>query len=224
MSGRDEREGQRPVGGSYTFGGRKGRMSPTRRRALAELVPRFEADPPYPGRRVIVEIGCGRGDATAAMAANEPDALVIACEPNAAMIANLAVLIDERGVDNVRLWVGDAFDLFVLLETGSIAEVWVWFPDPWPKARQAGKRLITPARLALIVDALAVGGVLRLASDDVNYVEEALVAMDTEPRLVAGVVARPGQRPITVFEARGMREGRAVIDIAATRTPTPVRP
>ena len=101
-------QGLRPVGGSYTFGGRQGRMSPTRQRAFDELVPRFLAEPPYTGQRIIVEIGCGKGDATAAMAPAEPDALVIACEPNQATVANLAVLLDERSIGNVRLWVGDA--------------------------------------------------------------------------------------------------------------------
>ncbi len=210
-------QGLRPVGGSYTFGGRQGRMSPTRRRAFDQLVPRYAADPPYDGRRVVVEIGCGKGDATAAMAPSEPDSLVIACEPNGAMIANLALLLAEREIGNVRLWVGDAFDLLDTLGPATVTEIRVWFPDPWPKARQAGKRLITPARLALITDALVIGGRLRLATDDPTYAAEALAAIDAEGRLSGGVVPRPFERPITVFEARGLVEGRDAIDIVAAR-------
>ncbi len=210
-------QGLRPVGGSYTFGGRQGRMSATRQRALDVLVPRYAAEPPYAGERIVVEIGCGKGDSTAAMAISDVESLAIACEPNAAMVANLAVLLDERGITNVRLWVGDAFDLLALLGTQSVAEIRVWFPDPWPKARQAGKRLVTAARLALITDALAPAGLFRLATDDPAYAEQALQAIAAEPRLVGRVVTRPTERPITVFERRGLDAGRPAIDIEAVR-------
>ena len=193
-------------------------MSPTRQRAFDELVPRFAAEPPYPGRRVIVEIGCGKGDATAAMAAGDHDSLVIACEPNGAMISHLAVLLEAASIANVRLWVGDAFDLLGLLGPESVAEIRIWFPDPWPKPRQAGKRLITPQRLALITDAIEVGGRIRLASDDAAYAAEALAAIGSEPRLTGRVVPRPPERPVTVFEARGLAEGRTPVDLTATRT------
>lgn len=217
----------RPVGGSYTFGGRQGRMSPTRQRAFDELLPRFElqsdevpaiAAEATSGRRpVIVEIGCGKGDATAAMAEGDGRSLVIASEANGAMLANLAVLLDEGGITNVRLWLGDAFDVLGLLGPGAVSEIRVWFPDPWPKPRHAGKRLITAQRLGLLVDALRVDGVLRLASDDAAYTAEALEAIAAEPRLVGGGVPRPAARPVTRFEARGLREGRQATDLVARR-------
>ncbi|CAB4869757.1 unannotated protein [freshwater metagenome] len=220
---------QWPVGGSYTFGGRQGRMSPTRQRAFDVLVPRYLLTPHDAGslaatpisdaglKRLIVEIGCGKGEATAAMAPGEPDALVIACEPNEATIAHLAWLLDAGDVTNVRLWIGDAFDLLAVLEPHTIAEVRIWFPDPWPKPRHAHKRLFTPLRLGLIVDALAVGARLRLATDDLAYAAEALAAIDAEPRLRGAVVPRPGHRPVTTFEARGLRAGHPAVDIVAVR-------
>ncbi|MEO7397174.1 MAG: tRNA (guanine(46)-N(7))-methyltransferase TrmB [Ilumatobacteraceae bacterium] len=213
---------RQPVGGSYTFGGRQGRMSPTRQRALDDIVPRYLVDPGSLAaargtRRITVEIGCGKGDATAAMASVEPEALVIACEPNRAMIASLAIAIDVNAIDNVRLWVGDAFDLLGRLDAGSVAEIRIWFPDPWPKMRQAGKRLIVPARLALITDALELGGLLRIATDDSAYAEQALRAIERERRLEGRTIERPSGRPVTVFEQRGLRAGRAAIDIEARR-------
>ena len=221
----------RPVGGSYTFGGRQGRMSPTRQRAFDEVLPRYELSLPLPGppdrpipdrripdRPIIVEIGCGKGDATAAMAPGDGDALVIACEPNGAMLANLALLLDEGGITNVRLWLGDAFDLLGVLGPGTVSEIRVWFPDPWPKPRHAGKRLITARRLGLLVDALQVGGRFRLATDDAAYAAEALQAIAVEPRLTGDVAPRPDDRPITRFEARGLREGRVATDVVAWRS------
>ena len=133
------------------------------------------------------------------------------------MIANLAALVDAAGITNVRLWLGDAFDLLAALGPAAVAELRVWFPDPWPKPRHAQKRLVTPQRLALLVDSLAVGGVLRLATDDSAYAAETLDAVQAEARLEGGVVARPAERPVTRFEARGLHEGRSATDIEARR-------
>ncbi len=220
---------QWPVGGSYTFGGRQGRMSPTRQRSFDQLVPRYQITPEDAlssattllsdagTTRLIVEIGCGKGEATAAMAPAEPDALVIACEPNEATIAHLGWLLDAGKVTNVRLWIGDAFDFLALVGPRVVDEVRVWFPDPWPKPRHAHKRLVTALRLGLIVDALRLGGVLRLATDDASYADEATVAIGNEQRLRGGVVPRPDERPVTTFEARGLRLGLPAVDIVATR-------
>jgi len=193
-------------------------MSPTRQRAFDELVPRFLAAPPFArDLPLIVEIGCGAGEATAAMAAGDAGSLVIACEPNSAMVANLATLLDADGITNVRLWVGDAFDLLGLLGPRSVAELRIWFPDPWPKPRQAQKRLFTAQRLSLLTDSLAADGILRLATDDAAYADEALAAIEAEPRLHGAVVPRPAERPTTRFEARGLIEGRSAVDVVARR-------
>jgi len=193
-------------------------MSATRQRALDELVPEYHARLPIADeRRLIVEIGCGRGDATAVMARRDPDSLVIACEVNGATIAHLALLLEADDIDNVWLWHGDGLQLLIDLGPRSVAEVHMWFPDPWPKPRHAHKRLITAERLAVVADALVVGGRLRLATVDASYLEQALAAIFDEPRLCGEVVPRPGERPLTAFETRAEREGRATFDIVATR-------
>ena len=132
---------QWPVGGSYTFGGRQGRMSPTRQRAFDHLVPQYLLTlPVVAAERLIVEIGCGKGEATAAMAPVDSPATVIACEPNEATMAHLATLLDADNITNVHLWIGDAFDLLAHLGPQAVDEIRVWFPDPWPKPRHAHKR------------------------------------------------------------------------------------
>lgn len=207
-----------PVGGTYTFGGRQGRMSPTRQRAFDNLVPRYLLTFPLPDAdRLIVEIGCGKGEATAAMAPGELDATVIACEPNEATMAHLASLLDAGEVTNVRLWIGDAFDLLACVGPQSVDEIRVWFPDPWPKPRHAHKRLVTPLRLGLIVDALRIGGRLRLATDAAAYAKQTLVAIADEHRLQGSQTPRPQERPVTTFEARAHRDYREPIDIEAFR-------
>jgi len=193
-------------------------MSASRQRALDELVPDYLIQLPITDhRRLVVEVGCGKGDATAAMAPTEPDSLVIACEVNGATIAHLATLLDTDDIENVRLWHGDALQLLAEVSPASVAEVRMWFPDPWPKPRHAHKRLVTRERLAVVAGALVLGGRLRIATDDARYAEQALAAIGEEPRLRGGVVPRPPERLMTTFEARAQRDGRASIDVVATR-------
>ncbi len=165
---------------------------------------------------VVVEIGCGKGDATAAMAVDDR-ALVIACEPNQATCAHLAHLLTEAGIGNVRIWIGDVFELCKELPPGTVDEIRAWFPDPWPKPRHGHKRLVHPTRLHTLATMLRLGGRFRLATDDPCYAAETMAACAAEPLLRANIVERPARRPITVFEARGLREGRVAVDIEAIR-------
>jgi tRNA (guanine-N7-)-methyltransferase len=193
-------------------------MSATRRAALDTLVPRYAVQLPLdPGRHLVVEIGCGRGDATAAMAPGDAPALVIACEVNDAAVSHLAILLDRDGIDNVRIWVGDGLRLLDELGSGRVDELRTWFPDPWPKARHAQRRLVSPDRVAFLTDRLSIGGRWRFASDDAAYAAQALDALRAEPRLDVEVVERPHERPVTAFEAKGLAAGRAVTDIVAMR-------
>src|SRR5690606_17850571 len=96
-----------------TYYGRRGRLRTRRREALARLLPVYGVDvhggPPDPaelfGRHapLVLEIGSGMGDATAEMAAADPDRDYLAAEVHAPGVANLLLLIEERGLTNLRV-------------------------------------------------------------------------------------------------------------------------
>jgi tRNA (guanine-N7-)-methyltransferase len=99
-----------------------------------------------------------------------------------------------------------------------LAEIHVWFPDPWPKARHRKRRLIRPEVVALLSGALAPGGVLRLATDVADYAAVMADVLgrcgDLQPLGDRGRVPRPHWRPITRYEAAGHSAGRAIVDLA----------
>lgn len=172
---------------------------------------------------VVLEIGSGMGDATAAMAAADPARDHLAVEAHLPGVAALLVLVERAGLENVRVAHGDAFALVEALEPGSLDEVRVFFPDPWPKARHAKRRLVTPERVAALRERLRVGGVLHLATDWADYAAQAVEVFAADPGLAGpdgGPVApvpRPAHRPVTAFERRGVAAGRAISDVLATR-------
>ncbi|MBD4204916.1 tRNA (guanine-N7)-methyltransferase, partial [Xanthomonas citri pv. citri] len=72
----------------------------------------------------------------------------------------------HAGVTNVRLIEIDASEaLDRLFAPGSVAEVWTFFPDPWPKSKHHKRRLVQPGFAEVVADVLVPGGTWRLATD-----------------------------------------------------------
>ena len=214
-----------PVRSYKRRGGRTGAQAQHR---LAHVLPRYavavtggQLDQQAVFGRVaplVVEIGAGMGEATAALAAAEPARDVLACEVHTAGLASLAGLLADTGLTNVRVVDGDGTALLrERICPAALDEVRVLFPDPWPKARHAKRRLLSPGFCALVADRLRPGGRLHLATDWPAYVEHALAALATCSALNSAVVDRPPTRPVTGYERRGLADGRPAYDIVAVR-------
>ncbi len=172
--------------------------------------------------RLVVEIGSGSGEATAALAAARPSCDVLAFEVWRPGVAETLIRLEKAGVTNVRLLGVDAVWSFAhLLDERSVHELWTFFPDPWPKKRHHRRRLVTPAFAALAASRLAPGGLWRLATDWPDYAEQMQDVLDAEPLLDnvhGGTAPRWADRPLTRFERRGLAAGRPVTDLTYRRT------
>ena len=210
---------------------RAGRMGSGQTRALQELGPRFVL-PFQPtlldfaavfGRRapVVLEIGFGMGDATAAIAERMPGTDFLGIEVHAPGVGALLQRIGQRQLANLRIIQHDAVDaLAAMIPPASLAGVHIFFPDPWHKKRHHKRRLIQPAFVATLAQHLAPGGVLHCATDWQPYAEQMLEVLAAEPLLVntaAGFAPRPELRPLTKFEARGLGLGHGVWDLVFER-------
>ncbi|MEO8123710.1 MAG: tRNA (guanosine(46)-N7)-methyltransferase TrmB [Burkholderiales bacterium] len=210
---------------------RAGRMGSGQTRALQELGPRFVL--PYQattldfesifGRRapVILEIGFGMGDATAAIAASMPEVDFLGVEVHPPGVGALLQRIGERGLTNVRIVQHDAVEvLAAMVPAASLAGIHIFFPDPWHKNRHHKRRLLQHDFVAKLACHLAPGGTLHCATDWQPYAEQMLEVLSAEPLLVntvAGYAPRPDYRPLTKFEARGLKLGHGVWDLIFAR-------
>ena len=202
------------------------RTSPGQAADLARLGPVYAVPldrpldaPAVYGRRapLVLEIGSGTGDATAAMAAADPSRDLLAVEVHTPGVAALLRRVEERGLRNVRVVEADALQVLArVIPPGGLDEVRVFFPDPWPKARHAKRRLVSPAFAALVADRLRPGGRLHVATDWPSYAEHALDVIGASPDLEL-VSRERGDRPRTRFEARGHAAGRPSSDLVAVR-------
>ena len=200
-------------------------------RALAELGPRlvlpFESKPLDPmavfGRTaaLVVEIGFGMGQATAAIAAAQPERDFIGIEVHPPGVGALLQRIDQAGLTNLRLLQHDAVAVLEsMIGPASLAAVHVFFPDPWHKKKHHKRRLIQPPFVALLASRLAPGGRLHCATDWQPYAQQMLAVLTAEPSLANscdGFAPRPDYRPQTKFELRGLNLGHGVWDLVFTR-------
>jgi tRNA (guanine-N7-)-methyltransferase len=189
--------------------------------------PTEEPDGPEPpldarawfGRRapLVLEIGCGSGVSTLAMAKQEPDIDVIAVEIYRRGLAQLLCAIDRDKVSNIRLIRGNGLDVLQrLIAPGSLTGVRVFFPDPWPKARHHKRRFLQLGTVGLIADRLLPGGVLHVATDHPGYAEHIAEVGAGEPRLrradADSRLAISTVRPTTKYETKAQEAGSAVTE------------
>ncbi len=212
---------------------RQGRMTVAQARALRELLERYRiplcSEPvdwaAHFGRRapLVLEIGFGMGHALLETAQRHPEWNCVGVEVYRPGIGALLNAVEAARLTNVRVIEGDARSVLANMVTeGTLDWVMVFFPDPWPKSKHHKRRLINAEFAALVGHRLSATGGLLAATDWEHYAEAMRDVLDAEPRLenLAGAgqfAARNEERPTTRFEARGVRLGHQVWDLAYRR-------
>lgn len=122
---------------------------------------------------LVVEIGSGLGEAIVAAAEAHPEHDFLAVEVYKPGLANTLLRIAQRGLTNVRVVQANAPEVLgTMLPVGSVAELWVFFPDPWHKSKHHKRRLVRDSFADLAARVLAPGGVWRLATDWSGYAQQ----------------------------------------------------
>jgi tRNA (guanine-N7-)-methyltransferase len=206
-------------------------VTPAQKRALAELSARYAipfADAPLDPVAIfkrkaplVLEIGSGMGETTAAIAAADSATDFIAIEVHAPGVGALLNRIAAQGLANLRVIQHDAVEVLErMIPDGSLAGIHLFFPDPWPKKRHHKRRLVQPAFAALAARKLAPGAILHAATDCQDYAEQMLAVFSAEPLLentAAGFAPRSAARPLTKFERRGVKLGHEVREVLFRR-------
>ena len=167
---------------------------------------------------MIVEIGSGIGEATAALAPARPSYDVLAFEvwrPGVAEACGASPRAARPTCGSARWTRCGRWSTWSA--PGAVAELWTFFPDPWHKKKHHKRRLVTPSFAALAASRLAPGAVWRLATDWADYAEQMVEVLDAEPLLSGGVVPRWEERPVTKFERKGLAAGRTITDLTYER-------
>ena len=210
---------------------RQGRVSVAQQRAIDTLLPRYGI--PYSAHPLdldvafrrnapkILEIGFGMGDSTATIAQANPDTDYLALEVHTPGVGNLLKLIEQENLENIRIMQHDAVEVLRdMIADASLDGVHIFFPDPWHKARHNKRRLIQSPFIAQLVRKIKAGGYIHVATDWQDYAEQVLRVFNAEVLLentAADYAPRPGYRPLTKFEKRGLNLGHGVWDLVFRR-------
>ena len=129
------------------------------------------------GGRVFLEIGAGKGGFACAMAERHSDAAYFAME----RVTDCVVLCVEKAksgefgeLNNLRFVIDTADNLMKLFAPGSVDAIFLNFSDPWSKKGYAKRRLTHRRYLAMYMNLLRDGGVLRFKTDNVGLFDFSL--------------------------------------------------
>jgi tRNA (guanine-N7-)-methyltransferase len=127
----------------------------------------------HPERRLEVDLGCGKGRFLLAHAAKNPDANFLGIDRMLRRIRKVDNRARRLDLGNIRLMrVEGYYAVAYLLPAASVDVYYVFFPDPWPKARHEGHRLFNQLFLDALHRTLAPGGVAHIATDHWPYFEQ----------------------------------------------------
>lgn len=179
--------------------------------------------PPPADQQLIVELGAGTGLFALALARAHPETLVVAVDVKADRLQTGARLAVEQGTENVLFLRARADLLAGYFRPGSLSGLWLTFPDPFPKKRQAKHRLTHPVFLAIYRSLLAPGARLHLKTDNhalFDWSLEQLVGGGAELDWLSYDLhdgdAAADFRHLTTFEMRYVAEGRSVCALSAS--------
>lgn len=152
-----------------------------------------------PGKTIELDLGCGKGTFSLALAGKYPERLVLAADIMIGRLRKLDSRIAALGLSNMALFRVEARH-FVSCFLGdcSIDRLHILCPDPWPKDRHKGHRLLCSEFIGQLYRVLKHDGVFHFSTDDNSYFET-----------VAGLVEHTG-----IF----LRDDGAISDVSDVKT------
>lgn len=130
-------------------------------------------------RELRVEVGCGKGKFTVETAAAEPDVLLIAIEkvPDALVLAMESAM--KMGLKNVFFVSLDADRIDEFFADDEIDLLYINFCDPWPRKKNAKRRLTYHTFLEKYKKVLKLGGQIHFKTDNAKLFEWSLPEMES---------------------------------------------
>ncbi len=120
-------------------------------------------------RKLFVEIGCGKGKFITSLAEMNPDDLFVAIEGFSSVIIRATDKARKLDLNNVRFILDFVFDLGTWFSDEEVDGIYLNFSDPWPKRKNAKRRLTYRDRLEQYSKALSSGGFIRIKTDNDGF-------------------------------------------------------
>jgi tRNA (guanine-N7-)-methyltransferase len=168
-------------------------------------------------RPVRLEFCSGNGAWIAAKAAAEPEINWVAVEMQFCRVRKIGSKVINLNLDNLFIICGEAYNAtHRYLPSDSIDQVFINFPDPWPKKRHAKHRLIQPRFLDQLQRILKIDHAVTFVTDDPDYSELTIDEFSRHPGFASGYPAPcyltelPGYGVTSFFEDLWRQKGKMI--------------
>jgi tRNA (guanine-N7-)-methyltransferase len=185
----------------------------------------FENDHP-----ITLELACGKGEYTMELSKRDPDTNFVGVDLKGFRLwkgASEALQQERSNVHFLRIYIDHLNEYFAPKE---VDDIWITFPDPYPKGSDRDKRLTSPKFLAIYQQLLAPGGTIRLKTDSdplFSYTQWAIE--QTGCKILDYVENIYEERPEdsllthqTYFERKHLKKGRTISYIQFSLPDTPI--
>ena len=119
-------------------------------------------------QKIILELACGKGEYSLALAQKEKTAKIIGIDIQGERLWVGAKQAQEKKINNLLFLRIQIEDLLEYFSQKSVSEIWITFPDPYPRDKQIKKRLPSPRFLKMYKKILIPQGIIHLKTDNLN--------------------------------------------------------
>ena len=176
----------------------------------------LDLDQDLQNKLIVLDIGSGNGESTLELAKKFKNKLIIASDVFEAGNINLSKQLNNHDITNVKI-----FDKNVLIFIDKfinkvfLDEVWILFPDPWPKKKHYKRRIINEDFLNLANRKIAKDGFIKIATDWSNYSDHIIKIFDQNTNFERiNDIYLYKKRCLTKFEKRGISLGHKITELS----------
>lgn len=186
--------------------------------ASLQLKGRWKQDVFKNNNPLVLELACGKGDYTIALARKYPDKNFLGVDSKGARIYTGAKTALDEGLKNVafvRMRIENIINFF---EDGEVDEIWITFPDPFPRKGDAKRRLTSYKFLPKYKQICKAGALIHFKTDDLplfHFTKESIEAFGTTPAyykedIYAGPFDMEELGIQTFYEKQHLANGRTI--------------
>ncbi len=203
-----------------SFGRIKSRkLSDHKNDLLTDLLPSYQvSDHDFQSRKNCLEIGFGFGDFTFEKAKQNPDTLFIGAEPHLNGVVNLLSKVEVEPLKNLRITTQDVRPFLEKFPDKFFDQIFILFPDPWPKSKHFKRRLINQEFLDEILSPkMKLGAKLTIATDHDSYKIWILAEVSQSKKFTWDANSKkdwqifPDDWIVTKYQKKAAREGRTSV-------------
>jgi release factor glutamine methyltransferase len=125
-------------------------------------------------KKIVLEIGFGGGENLLNLIKADKESYYIGCEPYLNGLTNFLIKLDTKDYERVKVFKEDVRNLLLYVPNCFFDNIFILFPDPWPKERHRKRKMINKENAKLIIDKLKNKGKIYLATDVEKYFFEML--------------------------------------------------